>query len=84
MAIRYAGAPVTEAERLAGHPVAFILGLDLLIRAVGQKDDYGAADHAAARLPMVMSCTRCAGTMAGAAARLYPRKGSYAAYCGSC
>ena len=61
------------------------LGLSVLIAACWNKDGYDAADHARAGLPMLMSCTRCTGPMAGAAARLYRRRdGSTAAYCGSC
>jgi hypothetical protein len=61
------------------------LGLSVLIAACGDKDMYDTADHARAGLAVWMSCTRCTGTMAGAAARLYRRgDGSLAAYCGAC
>lgn len=61
------------------------LGLSVLIAVCGDKHGYDADDHARAGLPILMTCTRCAGTMAGAAARLFRRRdGSTAAYCGSC
>jgi hypothetical protein len=46
------------------------LGLDFLREAVGDKPSYTWDDHAAAGLPMVVACTGCTMTMAGASARI--------------
>lgn len=46
--------------------VGYRTGIDLLREVVGEKDSYDGADHAAAGLPMVVACTRCTMTMAGA------------------
>jgi hypothetical protein len=43
-------------------------GVDLLIAAVGDKEFYTWDDHVAAGLPMIVACTGCTSTMAGAAA----------------
>lgn len=76
---------MSETERLPTiEQDGFIFGITLLINACGEKDDYDGADHVKAGLPMIMSCTRCQSRVAGGAAKLYPRNGSYVAYCGIC
>jgi hypothetical protein len=56
-------------------------GLDLLTAAVGVKDSYDFMDHALAGLPMIMACSDCETTMAGAGAFI-DAEGS--CWCGDC
>jgi len=62
----------TTAGRLPGHTT----GIDLMRARVGDKPVYDFADHAAVGLPMIVACTHCTTTMAGAAA-LIDSAGSY-------
>lgn len=61
----------------------YILGITLLERAVGYKEEYDEMDFARAKLPMILSCSRCGAQLNGADARLYPKKDKtgYRAYC---
>ena len=46
----------------------YVRGLDLLQDATGDKDVYTSADHDRAGVPMMVACTGCTTTMAGASA----------------
>ncbi|MEV7227281.1 hypothetical protein AB0M79_09700 [Polymorphospora sp. NPDC051019] len=49
-------------------PAAYRVGIDLLRDKVGEKSAYEWDDHKAAGLPMIVACTHCTMTMAGASA----------------
>lgn len=46
----------------------FVTGVELMRRVVGDKATYGWDDHAKVGLPMIVACTGCTMTMAGAGA----------------
>jgi hypothetical protein len=51
-----------------GPLAGYSTGVDLMRSVVGDKESYGWDDHAAVGLPMVVACTGCTMTMAGAGA----------------
>jgi hypothetical protein len=63
------------------YPFGYRIGIDLVRVAAGDKDSYDWADHDAVGLPMIVACTGCASTMAGAAALIAP-DGSF--WCADC
>lgn len=67
-------------------PQRYITGISLMTERMGDKEEYSEEDFQAAKLPMVVACQRCTGTMTLASAWLYPnRDKGYDVYCaGEC
>ena len=59
---------MSHSTNLSGPLPGYTTGIDLMRTTVGDKPTYDVADHAAVGLPMVVACTYCTTTMAGAAA----------------
>jgi hypothetical protein len=59
---------MSDSTARPGELAGFRTGIDLVREAAGDKDSYDWADHDAVGLPMIVACTGCTMTMAGAAA----------------
>ena len=56
------------ADNTAGRLPGYTTGIDLMRTTLGDKPTYDFGDHAAVGLPMIVACSYCTTTMAGAAA----------------
>jgi hypothetical protein len=68
-------------SRPAGELAGYCTGVDLMRQAVGDKETYSWDDHAVVGLPMIVACTGCTTTMAGAAALIDPTGHTWCAEC---
>ena len=71
----------TSADNTAGRLPGYTTGIDLMRAMVGDKPTYDIDDHATVGLPMVVACTYCTTTMAGAAALIDPSGSCWCADC---